>query len=1199
MSQVATTQSSLSSIPTDLFLWWEEDFYSGKFICLPESRETFQHLDISDEQVSFSAFGSNGKLGGFNLSKKVPLLVNLCIDRILGLPNEVSGFVQVPPGLVPRLENQRKRKRLERLRLEWLLKELLHQEDSLASRLHVQSKVPQVTQATTNVFPRNCRSAWETDVKAHDNFNDGEMFQDYDGMSWCFLPVAVEGRDKGNWPIAALAHTVELMLPHRFLIQEDRVPPGSVKTVDDVLNRELLAAVARVKSALVKICPKLVHFCLDPALAYVWWGRGDVNKAEGMFLRIIDRIPNDLFTQSDIMGGQDMAGDVSLWTRQKALYLNEIGRMHSYFNQPQEAANFYKGAVDLISGFCQEIFPDCTIQSLMLQANAFDQGLMDTLKATRAAGLWDRVTSEPGCNPNLVQMAAESFLHCHAGYPLYNSTTEEEDQNTAWLLEARLRLQVLATSVPKVSLHLSLILAILGDDNAAEDAYMTYVQEYASHHPAFQQQIPGAVSMFIGAEMKNHPWWVFPNWAGKRSGRVTANKHLTVLPLHWRRVLRHCSCDMETFDGNQFNSSREASCRVAEVQSILPYLCLTQDGRLIGSFSENLPPLISVSLDPFTGALYLPEQFQEADTVTYGDIQDIGGRSDSRKDRFSFETFIPTPILTFDDSKDGRSVSLLTWQNRHTTVNDDGIPVVAETQSSKAKLVYSGCDGLCEINIAEVVLKAKKEVILQLLRNEGNDQNQERMKDASDFLDLCISKTKNMQYSFFKSAESSKRNPLEDVKVKLSSMTKNQLNDLLEPEFFNLKRVVLVGQSTAVIAFSTGLCQQSRSQSIDALVFLDCSNMGSFQNPVVQYPQRPDTVWKIPVKEGFKSNDGNILIVSEVSIYDHDKDRVYVFDNKGEIVHIHDELKISQVSNVCVKTDVGNDDMMVGTNRSRSKLILTDTKGTVHHQTKPIGALGIVEHFIAVFDMIFVSLRDRILVFDSSTLEPVQIVQDAALTDEAGSQRHVEREVGVLLTGERSFMKVLYKYEVASTSSPTSAPSSTASSTPSSEPSSSSTTDAHFRVILGVANHVFVLQRAKQSPKAPDEECPIITPPGPVTLITEVLVPGVPTEACFINRMAGFVVTASIFESSKLPLYRENLYWFDLNGHIRGIHPFLGQGPHGFYAVHLNEPNNMNAGRVEQVSVGKGADGDRGVWYLYFTDGLGGICCIKLHESLY
>ena len=114
---------------------------------------------------------------------------------------------------------------------------------------------------------------------------------------------------------------------------------------------------------------------------------------------------------------------------------------------------------------------------------------------------------------------------------------------------------------------------------------------------------------------------------------------------------------------------------------------------------------------------------------------------------------------------------------------------------------------------------------------------------------------------------------------------------------------------------------------------------------------------------------------------------------------------------------------------------------------------------------------------------------------------------------------------------------------------------------------------------------------APVEVVRDILVPGEPTEALYISQHAGLVVTATVFRDSRLdPFYRENLYWFDMFGTIRGIHPMIGEGPHSITATPLHtaeaQPSSADGGDL--------TDGKQQRWHVFFADGFGAICCIRL-----
>ncbi|CAG2196136.1 unnamed protein product [Mytilus edulis] len=111
----------------------------------------------------------------------------------------------------------------------------------------------------------------------------------------------------------------------------------------------------RVKHILQKRFPVGTKVCFDIAMPYVYWARGELKLATDHFLALV---------HTERRG------------RIKALYINELARMHAQVGEGDLAARFYRMASDM----AQEKFRDCTAadqisgQTQMLLANLNDQG---------------------------------------------------------------------------------------------------------------------------------------------------------------------------------------------------------------------------------------------------------------------------------------------------------------------------------------------------------------------------------------------------------------------------------------------------------------------------------------------------------------------------------------------------------------------------------------------------------------------------------------------------------------------------------------------------------------------------------------------------------------------------------------------------------------------------------------------------------
>lgn len=102
-----------------------------------------------------------------------------------------------------------------------------------------------------------------------------------------------------------------------------------------------------------------------------------------------------------------------------------------------------------------------------------------------------------------------------------------------------------------------------------------------------------------------------------------------------------------------------------------------------------------------------------------------------------------------------------------------------------------------------------------------------------------------------------------------------------------------------------------------------------------------------------------------------------------------------------------------------------------------------------------------------------------------------------------------------------------------------------------------------------------------VKLIMSVALPGFAKEACFVGKEVGLLVSTTMYVRGT-DYYRENLFYFKLDGHCYGLLPCLGHGKRSFHPVYLH---------------GNKGEGHQPGWYVYMRDGHNGIICVQLHDS--
>jgi len=77
--------------------------------------------------------------------------------------------------------------------------------------------------------------------------------------------------------------------------------------------------------------------------------------------------------------------------------------------------------------------------------------------------------------------------------------------------------------------------------------------------------------------------------------------------------------------------------------------------------------------------------------------------------------------------------------------------------------------------------------------------------------------------------------------------------------------------------------------------------------------------------------------------------------------------------------------------------------------------------------------------------------------------------------------------------------------------------------------------------------------------------------------------------------FREEVYWLSEDGKLLGMLPCLGAGPRSFVSATLSPRSGYAASTpVSPPTQGRGlGDEEDGGLYMFFSDGQGGICCVR------
>ncbi|XP_022107311.1 uncharacterized protein LOC110988270 isoform X2 [Acanthaster planci] len=1186
VSDDATTEESVSS---------DDDSDAVQMAPLPQStvsnhrrRTQLQRQRLRQQKRDFFApfiedddlhLSCEGTVEIENRQQWVPTLMELCMEK------GFSTTTPLPPGLKPALSQHRGKARLAALQLRWLGRNLAILEKQIKWNL-VEALGPHGVKSTH--LRRDAKSLWR---RKHWHY---EWSPHPERKLW-ILPASCQVYDTTDWKIAALAHYISLALPHWSVdSKRDGASQSEHKGCWDTDIH-----VQQVKRCLRKRYPKLVKYCFDHAMAYVWWTRGRCTKAQESFIKIAKRYPPDLISETE---------QSTLWARHRAMVLVEIGRLMVSFDQPDSAGKFFREAAEVASRKVHPGIADkLTLQSLALTASAYDQGMMAGHSAIQAARLWsvtaqqvqaveqtpertllyyewaDRGEPVPeyGCR-EAVLAAVESLLHCHAGHVVDPASQDCQDslhRNRVWLTGAKANLEKLqGPESAFVGLYLSFVHAML---NEARDAEIAYHHSLTSNiwrgepGDVWRGEVGNVATVLRETEVRPHPWWLFGEWIAARKAALgkSFSEPLRVLPLVWRRGLQQPAY---RFDGRTLRK------QIADIEGLTLDLHVTPKGHLTGAMMQNLPPMTKVCMDAYTGQVHLGGACCNDELHRWDNYDN----SFTCKVSFDCNSNVPQSNIIYSDPKTSTVTTLVinSMSRYYELEADSHAQMVAgkkcpenlrwiQRESQVAISIVYQRAGLArvKVNIVDLVLKERKKSILDAI-NSSYDAR--LMKEADNFLDFCVRR----QYDFHE------KNVTRFLKLRRTDgnmgqpesqhrlATKREMAKFVEGEMERhnilmmrmiLKKVLYVGKATVVLLLTMW--------SHDVFVFIDCTSAESFSQPVLRRTNEMGMIWY-----GSLHNRWNLPsdcscwsapnpTASLLFAFDNDLEErpgpylshfmMKMFDEKGNALSFETFANRGEQDASKARYFLSCEGhKIIGTNKEKTKVTVCDLEKQTELWSSELTS-------ILKLDMakgtVYVSTREGLFALDINTLKPLVIIH-------LRSSRFMAppNDNGLLLNlpaGSADYLKVLSTNEVMTRIDGT---------------------EQGNRTFLGMDNHVLLLRRHKM-----DEGDLLKGEQKPDVLeMKDVMVPGRPKELCYLSKQAGFVVSATIssrHESS--PYYRESLYWFDMDGDIIAIHPFIGGGHHSFLPVYLRDPGGDGEGKAD----------DRDL-YLYFADGLGALCCIKL-----
>ncbi|XP_052073420.1 uncharacterized protein LOC127711418 [Mytilus californianus] len=464
--------------------------------------------------------------------------------------------------------------------------------------------------------------------------------------------------------------------------------------------------------------------------------------------------------------------------RIKALYLNELARMHAQVGEGDLAARFYRMASDV----AQEKFRECKAadqisgQTQMLLANLNDQGILNEDKARKSKRYWTSVLSSPYFHKEESERAAIEAMLCFHG----NCWT---DANLSWLQVAADWLKELVNSNPDLHYHLACVNGFMGNFDEAEDCI-----RMSDFRLPYCDTIPNDIK--ITTAMR---------WGCLTTFNTKAIPHLNIM---WRTQLCHSSYVSERYYWMDIDfCNRDLHLR------------FNPEGCITGDMQMYLPPIRAVSLNPYTGCLT---------------FNSIPGKTESwicYQDGF----YIPTLCELYRD-KDGITVNM-----KHQSLKCFESYYRKNTNKFRAThsmvLNWRNSEGLTEKfnlfwKIQDVLYKETKTEILQKVIPDKDNQQQFK-QDALRYLNFAykhgcsITIDECMQAAAFRRGKDGNlaKNPQEYYQMTSSFQPKCQIYIYGQPVIYGKCLLFLV---------SYGKDNRNRIR-----VIIRCADRENFKSPII------------------------------------------------------------------------------------------------------------------------------------------------------------------------------------------------------------------------------------------------------------------------------------------------------------------------------------------------------------------------------
>ncbi|XP_062577216.1 uncharacterized protein LOC134239077 [Saccostrea cucullata] len=846
-------------------------------------------------------------------------------------------------------------------------------------------------------------------------------------------------------------------------------------------------AVEKVVTTLKTRFPIVMGEFYNKVLPYIFWARGDIARATESFHHLIHTHKKP---------------------RYKALYLYEIGRMLRFFDDPVRLS--FDSMADITEVFsskpyyCQdEVALQVSKQISLLKANLCDQGVMTSEKARLAAEKWIH------CVHALPDWGADGldYIFYMDSLLCYHSNSRFE-MGVDWLEDARVRLEPLCGVYPELYVFVSMLYAIQKNRKRAQATYQMFQQKE---------------TIITCEEYEGCPWEALTE-AVERSPLVTPIKVL------WRTQLNPPRFSCQKFDDYwnfEWMHSFKCGPTEADISCRDLNLHLTPEGHLTGDFQMSLPPVQSVLLNPYTGAIHLPES---QTSVTLRSFHSVSCQFDNNlTHQFSQPVLVPMEIYR---GENGCVVQMIMPGNLSS--HRPAKPVF--------KLYWQGPNGEgAKINVASLL----RDFVYQRERDRVRGlSTEEPIKTCiMEVLRLCyvqdcrIPQTDVTSPLFHSANAAYKKTQKQRGRFnKWDKGTELNAGKIFQEEFKKGSFIELVKPPLVFGEDIFFRCRVNYEENLELFVVIHTQSRKEFKKPSIseKYIGRDAVQCTSGIS---KSAEGVSLILFNKHCL-----QLVVFDrwlHKMDSV----DLSILQSQQEIVPVIIKNSLFTI----SASQCLYRSSKRveTFAEHLDPIHRLTFLGDML-----VMVTVTGYLLFVECVSLLPIKtIVHPQAFALILENQYIYEVCSYLKVLGEKSFQDANNQEFV--------------------------------RAAIALDNKLILLKTQSNTTYGVD-----IEDISPVIVTSAVTLAGQPKDICFLSESAGYLVSASIFNDKQRP-YRENLYHFDHTGQLLGILLSLGQGPRSMFPVYLPGDSDLSS-RTGQLGK-KGwhvymRDGHDGIICVYLGD---------------